>query len=124
MKNRREFLGGCAAAATVMAMPAAGAILAPVKSSRADAYDLSAFTALRGERVPLREGGSVTVAEVEPIGADPRCEQFVVRALPSTPMESGIYHLETAAGSRALYLESGESAKGPTLTAAVSRLRA
>lgn len=120
MKNRREFLGVCAAAATVMAMPAAGQILAA--TAAIDGPD--AFRSLEGQWVTLREGGSVLVVSVDAVEADPRWEQSLVQVVPCSEMESGIYHLQTAAGSRALYLEAGGSVRRPTLTAAFSRLRA
>ena len=124
MKNRREFLAGCAAvAAATMAMPAAGAILGADGPGNSDDYGLDAFKSLTGERIPLREGGSVVLAEIETIKAEARCEQFVVNMVPSTRMATGRYHLETAEGTRRLYLEAGGSARRPTLLAAVSRLR-
>ncbi len=123
MKNRREFLGGCASAAVLIALPGSGALAGPARCADGDGYTLGAFKALEGQRLALAEGGSVRVTGVEVIAADRRCEQFVVQVEPMTALESGIYHLETPAGARALYLEAGGPGRR-TLTAAISRLRA
>lgn len=122
MKNRREFLGGCASAAVLMALPGSGALAGPARFAASDGYALEAFKALEGRRVALAEGGSVRVNGVEVIAADRRCEQFVVQVEPIAALDSGIYHLETATGPRALYLEAGGAGRR-TLTAAISRLR-
>lgn len=124
MKNRRAFLAASAAIATLTSLPGLRAVAAAATTGGADRDGLAAFRAMLGERIPLREGGSVVVAAVDAVGSDPRWEQCLVRMVPSAPMDSGIYRLQTARGSRSVYVESGGQVDRPTLTAAFSRLRA
>jgi len=124
MKNRREFLVGCAAVATALSMPLSGAMLSFRSMEKNWRYGLRDFESLLCERIPLFEGGRVVVAKINVLDSDARYEQFTVQLLPGSAMDSGIYHLQTATGPCELYLEAGGSPEGASLTASVSRLRA
>ena len=123
MKNRREFLAGCAGVtAAALTMPAASVILGPADEDNGKAYGLAEFESLVGERIALREGCSVVVSRVDPLETDPRCEQFVVDMRPSDEMQTGLYHLQMEEGTRLLYLDAG-GGEQPSLSATVNRLR-